>query len=209
MGTFRAIITFVWLTPIATSDATALAGWRATGTAVPVTLGCRERDVDVVDTAKVEVVATSDVEVVDTKVEVVDTTSVDVVETRVGGVVAVAVVVGATSITSAAVIVNERTTSVAGAYVESPAWLVVSEHKPADSIVTLNPDTVHTSGVIELSVTARFEFELGLTVNGTEENTLSPGFTNVMTWDESGLIPTDAADEAVVVAPFVAVVVKV
>jgi hypothetical protein len=175
-----------------------------------MTLGCRESDVDVVDTTKFEVVVTSDVEVVDTtKVEVVDTTSVDVVETRVGSVVVVAVVVGAPSITSVAVIVNERTTSVAGAYVESPAWLVVSEHKPADSIVTLNPDTVHTSGVIELSVTARFEFELGLTVNGTEENTLSPGFTNVMTWDESGLIPTDAADEAVVVAPFVAVVVKV
>ena len=60
-----------------------------------------------------------------------------------------------------------------------------------------------------MSVTARFEFEVGLTVNALEENTLSPGFTNVMTCDESGLTPTDAADEAVVVAPFVAVVVNV
>jgi hypothetical protein len=45
---------------------------------------------------------------------------------------------------------------------------------------TSNPDTVHTSCVVDVSETGRFEFDVGFTVKGVEENSLSMGSANVM-----------------------------
>ena len=77
--------------------------------------------------------------------------------------------------------VSECTTSVAAAYVVLPAWLAIKVHVPGVSIDTLNPDTVHTSGVVVVSVIKRFEFEVAATVNGVAENSLSAGSANEIT----------------------------
>ena len=76
--------------------------------------------------------------------------------------------------------VKEWTTSVAAAYVELPAWLVANVQVPTVSIDTLNSETVHTSCVVDVSVTGRFEFDVGFTVKGVEESSLSMGSVNVM-----------------------------
>jgi hypothetical protein len=71
--------------------------------------------------------------------------------------------------------VNECTTSIAAANVELPASLAVNVQVPVVSIETLKPDAVHTSGVVDVSVTERFEFDVAVTVNGVVANSLSAG----------------------------------
>ena len=61
-----------------------------------------------------------------------------------------------------------------------PTWLAVNVQVPDASIETLNPDTVHTSCVVDVSVTVRFEFEVAVTVKGVVENSLSAGSANVI-----------------------------
>jgi hypothetical protein len=106
-------------------------------------------------------------------------------------------------------IVNERMTSVASAYVALPAAFAVNVQVPTVSIVTSNPVTVQTSSVVDVSTTGRFESEVAVITNGVEENSRSTGPANEMVWAETGLTTVDAGDDAVVVDPFVAVVVKV
>jgi hypothetical protein len=106
-------------------------------------------------------------------------------------------------------IVKERMTSTASAYVALPAALAVNVQVPTVSIVTSNPVTVQTSSVVDVSTTGRFESEVAVITNGVEENSRSTGPANEMVWAETGLTTVDAGDDAVVVDPFVAVVVKV
>ena len=106
-------------------------------------------------------------------------------------------------------IVNERKTSVASAYVALPAALAFNVQVPAVSIVTSSPDTVQTSCVVDVSTTERFESDVAATTNGVDENSRSTGPVNEMVWAARGLTTVDANDDAVVVDPFVAVVVKV
>ena len=106
-------------------------------------------------------------------------------------------------------IVKERMTSTASAYVALPAALAVNVQVPTVSIVTSNPVTVQTSSVVDVSTTGRFESEVAVITNGVEENSRSTGPANEMVWAETGLTTVDAGDDAVVVDPFVAVVVNV
>ena len=106
-------------------------------------------------------------------------------------------------------IVKERMTSTASAYVALPAALAVNVQVPTVSIVTSSPVTVQTSSVVDVSTTGRFESEVAVITNGVEENSRSTGPANEMVWAETGLTTVDAGDDAVVVDPFVAVVVKV
>jgi hypothetical protein len=100
-------------------------------------------------------------------------------------------------------------TSTASAYVALPAALAVNVQVPTVSIVTSSPVTVQTSSVVDVSTTGRFESEVAVITNGVEENSRSTGPANEMVWAETGLTTVDAGDDAVVVDPFVAVVVKV
>jgi hypothetical protein len=106
-------------------------------------------------------------------------------------------------------IVKERMTSTASAYVALPAALAVNVQVPTVSIVTSSPVTVQTSSVVDVSTTERFESEVAVITNGVEENSRSTGIVNEMVWAARGLTTADAGDDAVVVDPFVAVVVKV
>jgi hypothetical protein len=99
-------------------------------------------------------------------------------------------------------IVKERMTSTASAYVALPAALAVS-------IDTSSPATVQTSSVVDASATERFESDVVATTNGVDENSRSTGPVNEMVWATRGLTTVDASDDAVVVDPFVAVVVNV
>ena len=78
--------------------------------------------------------------------------------------------VGAAGVAAAAVIVKDRVISSAAAYVSSPAWFAVNVHIPAVTIVTEKPDTVHTDGVDEVTVTVKPESDDAATVNVTAEN---------------------------------------
>ena len=106
-------------------------------------------------------------------------------------------------------IVNERKTSVASAYKEFPATFAANVQVPTVSIVISSPDTVQTSCVVDVSTTARFESDVAVTTNGVDENSRSIGPMNEMVWAVTGLTTVDAGDDAVVVDPFVAVVVNV
>ncbi len=106
-------------------------------------------------------------------------------------------------------IVKERMTSVASAYVALPTALAVNVQAPTVSIVTSSPDTVQTSSVVDVSTTERFELDTAVTTNGVDENSRSVGPVNEMIWAARGLTTVDAGDDAVVVDPFVAVVVNV
>jgi hypothetical protein len=106
-------------------------------------------------------------------------------------------------------IVKERMTSTASAYVALPAALAVNVQVPTVSIVTSSPVTVQTSSVVDVSTTGRFESEVAVITNGVEENSRSTGLVNEMVWATRGLTTVDASDDAVVVDPFVAVVVNV
>jgi hypothetical protein len=138
----------------------------------------------------------------------------------VGGVVAVesdcgtVVVVGGSvfSVTGGVVgseIVKERMTSTASAYVALPATLAVNVQVPTVSIDTSSPVTVQTSSVVAVSTTERFESDVVVATNGVDENWRSTGPVNEMVWATRGLTTVDASDDAVVVDPFVAVVVNV
>jgi hypothetical protein len=105
--------------------------------------------------------------------------------------------------------VNERKTSVASAYKEFPATFAANVQVPAVSIVTSSPDTVQTSSVVDVSTTERFESDVVVTTKGVDENSRSVGPVNEMVWAVTGLTTVDAGDDAVVVDPFVAVVVNV
>ena len=96
----------------------------------------------------------------------------------VGNVVVVVVVVVVVGITD--VIVNDRSTSFALRYVESPPWLAVNVHNPALNIVTWKKDTTHTPGVDDTNVTSRSESEVAVTVKGVSENTRSTNALNVI-----------------------------
>lgn len=96
----------------------------------------------------------------------------------------------------------------AAAYVALPASVAVNVHVPVVNIDTAKPDTVQTSGVVEVSVTVRFEFDVAFTVNGVAENCLSIGSENEMVCIARGFTVADDNEDAVVVAPFVAVVVN-
>ena len=106
-------------------------------------------------------------------------------------------------------IVNERMTSVASAYVALPAALAVNVQVPTVSIDTSSPATVQTSSVVDVSTTERFELVVAVTTNGVDEYARSTGPVNEMVWAVTGLTTVDAGDDAVVVDPFVAVVVNV
>ena len=106
-------------------------------------------------------------------------------------------------------IVNERMTSVASAYVALPAAFAVNVQVPTVSIDTSSPDTVQTSCVVDVSTTERFESDVAVTTNGVDESSRSVGPVNEMVWAARGLTTVDANDDAVVVDPFVAVVVNV
>jgi hypothetical protein len=106
-------------------------------------------------------------------------------------------------------IVNERMTSVASAYVALPAAFAVNVQVPTVSIDTSSPDTVQTSCVVDVSTTERFESDVAVTTNGVDESSRSTGPVNEMVWAARGLTTVDANDDAVVVDPFVAVVVNV
>ena len=73
----------------------------------------------------------------------------------------------------------------------------------------LSPVTVQTSSVVDVSTTERFELEVAVTTKGVDENSRSTGPVNEMVWAVTGLTTVDAGDDAVVVDPFVAVVVNV
>jgi hypothetical protein len=106
-------------------------------------------------------------------------------------------------------IVKERMTSTASAYVALPAALAVNVQAPTVSIVTSSPDTVQTSCVVDVSTTERFESDVVVTTKGVDENSRSVGPVNEMIWAARDLTTADAGDDAVVVDPFVAVVVNV
>ena len=106
-------------------------------------------------------------------------------------------------------IVKERMTSTASAYVALPAALAVNVQVPTVSIVTSSPVTVQTSSVVDVSTTERFESEVAVITNGVDESSRSVGPVNEMVWAARGLTTVDANDDAVVVDPFVAVVVNV
>jgi hypothetical protein len=106
-------------------------------------------------------------------------------------------------------IVNECMTSFASAYVALPAAFAFNVQVPAVSIVTSSSDTVQTSCVVDVSTTERFESDVAVTTNGVDESSRSTGPVNEMVWAARGLTTVDANDDAVVVDPFVAVVVKV
>jgi hypothetical protein len=106
-------------------------------------------------------------------------------------------------------IVKERMTSTASAYVALPAALAVNVQVPTVSIVTSSPATVQTSSVVDVSTTERFESDVVVTTKGVDENSRSVGPVNEMVWAVTGLTTVDAGDDAVVVDPFVAVVVNV
>ena len=106
-------------------------------------------------------------------------------------------------------IVKERMTSTASAYVALPDALAVNVQVPAVSIVTSSPDTVQTFCVVDVRTTERFESDVVVTTNGVDESSRSTGLVNEMVWVARGLTTVDAGDDAVVVDPFVAVVVNV
>ena len=82
---------------------------------------------------------------------------------------------GATAVTS-----NDLDTLVAARWFALSATEAVSVHVPANSIVTLNPDTVHTSVVELVSVTARPEVVVGATANDAVSNARSAGWAKVI-----------------------------
>jgi hypothetical protein len=106
-------------------------------------------------------------------------------------------------------IVNECMTSFASAYVALPTALAVNVQVPTVSIETSSPVTVQTSSVVDVSTTERFESDVAFTTNGVDESSRSTGPVNEMVWATRGLTTVDASDDAVVVDPFVAVVVNV
>jgi hypothetical protein len=127
-----------------------------------------------------------------------------------GGATVVGVVVLGTELSvGGSEIVKERMTSTASAYVALPAALAVNVQVPTVSIVTSSPATVQTSSVVDVSTTERFESDVVVTTKGVDENSRSVGPVNEMVWAVTGLTTVDAGDDAVVVDPFVAVVVNV
>ncbi len=106
-------------------------------------------------------------------------------------------------------IVNECMTSFASANKELPATFAVNVQVPTVSIDTSSPATVQTSSVVDVSTTERFELDVAVTMNGVDESSRSTGPVNEMIWAARGLTTVDTGDDAVVVDPFVAVVVKV
>jgi hypothetical protein len=106
-------------------------------------------------------------------------------------------------------IVKERMTSTASAYVALPDALAVNVQVPTVSTDTSSPATVQTSSVVDVSTTERFESEVAVITNGVDESSRSTGLVNEMVWAARGLTTADASDDAVVVDPFVAVVVNV
>ena len=118
-------------------------------------------------------------------------------------------VLGVVVVVCGSEIVNERMTSVASAYVALPAALAFNVQVPTVSIVTSSPATVQTSSVVDVSTTERFELDIAVTTKGVDENSRSTGPVNEMVWAARGLTTVDAGDDAVVVDPFVAVVVNV
>jgi len=55
---------------------------------------------------------------------------------------------------------------------------------PGPTIVTTNPDTVHTDGFKEINETSRFDDAVGVTVivDGSPVKVVEPGFDAVMVW---------------------------
>lgn len=68
---------------------------------------------------------------------------------------------------------------------------------------------MQTSSVVDVSTIEKFESDVAVTTNGVDESSRSVGPVNEMIWDARGLTTVDAGDDAVVVDPFVAVVVNV
>ncbi len=97
------------------------------------------------------------------------------VEPPVGKVVGVEPPVVGTDGGITLVMVNDRTTSVALKWVESPIWPAVNVHSPAVSIVTWKPDTVHTLVVDDVNVISKLESDVAVTVKGVAENTRPVG----------------------------------
>ncbi len=75
--------------------------------------------------------------------------------------------------------------TIAAAYVSSPACAAWMVQVPAPKKVTTLPDTVHTAGVIELKVTGRPELAVAVSVIGTAAD-CGPGLGNVIV---CGVVP--------------------
>ena len=71
-------------------------------------------------------------------------------------------------------------------------------HVPTDTIVTLNPLTVQTAVVVDVSVTVNDDDALGASVNGVADHGRSAGSAKVIGWDAceiSRLCVTETAAE--------------
>ena len=92
-----------------------------------------------------------------------------------------------------------------------PGWLAVIVQVPALTSVIVDPLTVQTGVVDEVSVTGSPEVAVGLTVNGDWSMVELGGLVNVMDWGTgaTGATAFEGADAGPVPTVFVAVTVKV
>jgi len=78
---------------------------------------------------------------------------------------------------------NVCVTGVAGAYVELPDWLALTEQVPAAIAVTIPAEKVHTAVVVEVYVTGNPDEAVALKVNGATPNaTPSNWRANLIVW---------------------------
>lgn len=103
---------------------------------------------------------------------------------------------------------NERETVVAAAKVLLPAWLASMLQVPAATSVRVVPLTLHTPGVVDVSVTVRPEVALATRALGVSPKVWLAGALNVMVWvlvDTLKVLVTDEAAAKVLLPPWLAV----
>ena len=86
--------------------------------------------------------------------------------------------------------VNVRATGVAAAVVLLPGWLAVMVQLPADTSVSVVPDTVHTPSVDDAKLTVRPELAVATSADGATPKVWLPGEVKLMVCDASGAVPT-------------------
>jgi hypothetical protein len=79
-----------------------------------------------------------------------------------------------------ALIVKERDSCVAAAYVVFPAWSAVNVQVPAATIVTVVPETVQTEVVVDAKVTVREELAVAEIENAESPKVLEVGAVKVI-----------------------------
>jgi hypothetical protein len=89
-------------------------------------------------------------------------------------------------------------TGVAATYFVFPGWLAVIEQVPAETRVTVLPETVQTGAVVDAKETVSPELAVALTVNGLVPNATLPSDPKLIVCD---VVPqlycaTDASSEA-------------